>query len=171
MSLRWMVFIPDPDRGAGGPLPIQPLLPCCTTSLLPGISQVIIHMTWQLASHRTVFGLWTTRPDTADRTEDSTQENRELAKPVWYQHVQFSSVAQSCPTLCDPINSSTPGLPVHHQLPEATQTHVHWVSDAIQPSHPLSSPSSPALNLCQHHGLFQWVNSSHEVAKVLEFQL
>ena len=85
--------------------------------------------------------------------------------------VQFSSVAQSCPTLCDPMNRSTPGLPVHHQLPEFTQTHVHWVSDAIQPSHPLSSPSPPALNPSQHQSLFQWVNSSHEVAKALEFQL
>ena len=83
--------------------------------------------------------------------------------------VQFSSVTQSCPTLCDPMNLSTPGLPVHHQLPEFTQTHVHWVSDAIQPSHPLSSPSSPAPNHSQHQSLFQWVNSSHEVAKVLEF--
>ena len=83
----------------------------------------------------------------------------------------FSSVAQSCPTLWDPMNYSTPGVSVHHQLPESTQTHVHWVSDAIQPSHPLSSPSPPALNLSQHQGLFQWVSSSHLVAKVLEFQL
>ena len=71
----------------------------------------------------------------------------------------------------DPMNCSTPGLPVHHQLPEFTQTHVHRVSDAIQPSHPLSSPSPPACNPSQHQSLFQWVNSSHEVAKVLEFQL
>ena len=84
---------------------------------------------------------------------------------------QFSSVAQSCPTLCDPMNCSMPGLPVHHQLLEFTQTHVHRVGDAIQPSHPLSSPSPPAPNPSQHQGLFQWVNSSHEVAKVLEFQL
>ena len=83
----------------------------------------------------------------------------------------FSSVAQSCPTLCDPMNRSMPGLSVHHKLPEFTQTHVHWVSDAIQPSHPLSSPSPPAPNPSQHQGLFQWVNSSCEVAKVLEFQL
>ena len=69
--------------------------------------------------------------------------------------VQFSSVAQSCLTLCDPMNRSIPGLPVHHQLPESTQTHVHWVGDAIQPSHPLSSPSPPALNLSQHQGLFK----------------
>ena len=85
--------------------------------------------------------------------------------------VQFSSVAQSCPTLCDPMNCSTPGLPVHHHLPESTQTHVHRVGDAIQSSHPLSSPSPPALNLSQHQGLFKWVSSSHEVDKVLEFQL
>ena len=69
--------------------------------------------------------------------------------------VQFSSVSQSCPTLCDPMNHSTPGLPVHHQLPESTQTHVHLVSDAIQPSHPLLSPSPPAFNLSQHQGLFK----------------
>ena len=85
--------------------------------------------------------------------------------------VQFNSVAQSYPTLCNPMNCSTRGLPLHHQLPEFTQTHVHWVGDAIQPSHPLSSPSPPALNLSQHQGLFQWVSSSHQVAKVLEFQL
>ena len=84
--------------------------------------------------------------------------------------VQFSSVAQSCPTLCNPMNCSTPGLPVHHQLLEFTQTHVHRVSDAIQPSHPLLSPSPPAPNPSQHQGPFQWVNSSHEEAKVLEFQ-
>ena len=85
--------------------------------------------------------------------------------------VQFSSVVQSCSTLCHPMNHSTPGLPVYHQLAEFTQTHVHWVGDAIQPSHPLSPPSPPAPNPSQHQGLFQWVNSSHEVAKVLEFQL
>ena len=88
-----------------------------------------------------------------------------------YPSVQFSSVAQLFPTLCDPMNHSTPGLPVHHQLPESTKTHVHWVSDAIQPSHSLSSPSPTAFNLSQHQGLFQWVSSSHQVAKVLEFQL
>ena len=71
------------------------------------------------------------------------------------KEVQFSSVAQSCPTVCNPMNRSTPGLPVHHQLPEFTQTHVHRVRDAIQPSHPLSSPSSPAPNPSQHQGLFQ----------------
>ena len=85
--------------------------------------------------------------------------------------VQFSSVTQSCPTPCNLMNCSTPGLPVHHHLPEFTQTHVHWVSDAIQPSHPLLSPSPPAFNFSQHQGLFKWVSSSHQDAKVLEFQL
>ena len=85
--------------------------------------------------------------------------------------LQFSLVAQSYLTLCDPMNHSTPGLPVHHQLPESTQTHVHWVGDAIQPSHPLLSPSPPALSLSQHQGLFKWVSSLHKVTKVLEFQL
>ena len=83
---------------------------------------------------------------------------------------QFSLVSQLCPTLCDPMNRSTPGFPFHLHLPEFTQTPVHWVRDAIQPSHPRSSPSPPAPNPYQHQGLFQWVNSSHEVAKVLEFQ-
>ena len=85
--------------------------------------------------------------------------------------IQFSSVAQSCLTLCNPMNHSTPGLPIHHQLPESTQTHVHGVGDAIQPSHPLSSPSPPTFNLSQHQGLFKWVSSSRQVAKILEFQL
>ena len=85
--------------------------------------------------------------------------------------VQFSLVQSlSCVRLCDLMNCSTPGFPVHHQLPEFTQTHVHRVGDAIQPSHPLSSPSPPAPNPSQHLSLFQWVNSLHEVAKVLEFQ-
>ena len=78
---------------------------------------------------------------------------------------------QSCPTLCNPMDWSIPGFPVHHQLLEFTLTHVHGVGDAIQPSHPLSSPSLPTFNLSQHQGLFQWVSSSHQVARVLEFQL
>ena len=85
--------------------------------------------------------------------------------------VQFRSVTLTSPTLCSPMNHSTPGLAVHHQLPEFTQTHVHWVGDAIQPSHPLLSPSPPSLNLSQHQGLFKWVSSLYQVAKVLEFQL
>ena len=83
----------------------------------------------------------------------------------------FSSVIQSCPALCAPMDWRMPGFPVHHQLLELTQTHVHWVSDAIQPSHPLSSHSPPAFNLSQHQGLYQWVSSSYQVAKVLKFQL
>ena len=83
--------------------------------------------------------------------------------------VQFSSVTQLCLTLCDPMNHSTPGRPVHHQLLEFTQTHVHRVSDAIQPSHPPSPPSPPAPNPSQHQGLFQWVNSSHEVVISLKY--
>ena len=85
--------------------------------------------------------------------------------------VQFSSVSQSYPTLCYPMKRRTPGLLVHHQLPEFTQTHVHRVRDAFQPSHPLSSPSPPAPNPSQYQSLFQWVNSSHEVAKILELEL
>ena len=84
---------------------------------------------------------------------------------------QFSSVTQVCPILCDSMDCSMPGFPVHHQLPETVQTHVHWVGDTIQPSHPLLSPSPPAFNLSQHQGLCQWANSSHQVVKVLEFQL
>ena len=91
-----------------------------------------------------------------------------IAIPLWFQ---FSSVTQSCPTLCNPMNRSTPGLPVHHQIPESTQTNVHQVGDAIQSSHPLLSPSPPAPNPSQHQGLLKWVSSSHQVAKVLEFQL
>ena len=97
---------------------------------------------------------------------------------TWMPHMevflgQFSSIQSlsRVPTLCDPMNRSTPGLPVHHYLPEFTQTHVHWVGDAIQPSHPLLFPFPPAPNPSQHQSLFQWVNSSHEVAKVLKFQL
>ena len=94
-----------------------------------------------------------------------------LSWSVYISSVHFSSVAQLGLTLRDPMNRSSPGLPVHHQLPEFIQTHVHLVGDDIQPSHPLSSPSPPAPNPSQHRGLFQLVNSSHEVAKILEFQL
>ena len=104
--------------------------------------------------------IWDRRPG----SKEPTGQWKSLSQSV-------SLVAQSCPTLCDPMNHNTPGLPVHHQLPEFTQTHVHQVGEAIQPSHPLSSPSSPAPNPSQHQGLFQRVSSSHQVAKVLEFQL
>ena len=99
--------------------------------------------------------------------QDSIKPWRRASK----QSDQIRSVAQLCPTVCYPMNRSTPGLPVHHQLPEFTQTHVHRISDAIQPSHPLSSPSPPAPRPSQHQSLFQWVNSSHQVAKGLELEL
>ena len=103
------------------------------------------------------------------------QENGNNLFIIWYlkhwNQVQFSSVAQSCPTLCNPMNHSTPGLPVHHQLLESTQTHVHWVGDAIQPSHPLSFPSPPALNLSQHQGLFQCPTHIRQKEKRREVQL
>ena len=100
------------------------------------------------------------------QTQDSDPVNLRKGLEIY----QFSSVAQSCLTLCNPMDCSMPGLPVHHQLLEFTQTRVHWVSDAIQPSHPLSSPSPPTFNLSKHQRL-KWVSSSHQVAKVLEFQL
>ena len=88
---------------------------------------------------------------------------------IRYMSVQFSSVTQSCLILCYPMDCSTPGFRVHHQLSELAQTHIHRVGDTIQPSHPLLSPSLPAFNLCQHQGLFQWVSSSHQVARYWSF--
>ena len=105
------------------------------------------------------------------RMESFHRDRKGAKKRCISRKIQFSSVAQWRLTLCNPMDCSKPGLPVHHELPESTQTHVHWVSDAIQPSHPLSSPSLPALNLSQHQGLLKWVSSLHQVAKVLEFQL
>ena len=98
-------------------------------------------------------------------------ENDYTTKCNLHFNVQFSSVTQSCLPICDPMDCSTPIFPVHHQLPELTQTCVHRIGDPIQPSHPLSSPSPPALNLSQYQGLFKWVSSLHQVAKVLEFLL
>ena len=96
---------------------------------------------------------------------------RQILYQLSYQGVQFSSVVQLCPTLCNPMNCSMSGLLVHHQVLESTQTHVHCVGDASQPSHPLLSPSPLALNLSPHQGLFKWVSSLHRVAKVFDFQL
>ena len=96
--------------------------------------------------------------------------SKNLCTHIVHFCLSVSSVAQSCLTLCGPMDCSIPGFPVHHQLPELTQTHVHRVGDAIQPSHPLSSPSLPAFNLSQHQGLFRWVSSLHQVAKALGFQ-
>ena len=101
---------------------------------------------------------------------NKTAKRYYIQQPLVTQ-AKFSSVAQSCPTLCNPMNCSTPGLPVHHQLLEFTQTHVHRVSDAIQPSHPLSSPSPPAPNPSQHQSLFKLVSSLHQVAKYRSFNL
>ena len=105
----------------------------------------------------------------------SSEEGWRVPPTMVVLSVQFSSVAQLCLTLCDPMDCSTfpcpSGFPDHHQVPELAHTHVHRVGDAIQPSHPLLSPSPPAFNLFQHQGLFQWVSSLHQVAKVLEFQL
>ena len=109
------------------------------------------------------------------RANDYTEKQLILHKGMIFlklctnDSVQFSSVAQSCPTLCDHMDCSMPGFPVQHQLLELTQTHVHWVSDAIQPPHPLSSPSPPTFDLSQHQGLFQWVSSSHQVEKYWSF--
>jgi len=100
----------------------------------------------------------------SDKSKLQGKENNQVQRDI-----QFSSVAQSCLTLCNPMDRGTPGLPVHHQLLEFTQTRAHWVGDAIQPSYPLSSPSPPTLNPSQHQGLFKWVSSSHQVAKVLSF--
>ena len=125
-----------------------------------------IHVHENLMSRCQFFAMWS-----IDSIQLQLSQNKVIVYDDLALSVQFSSVTQSYPTLCNPINCSTPGLPVHHQLPEFAQTHVNQVSDAIQPSHPLSSPSPPAPHPSQHQRLFQWVNSSHEVAKVLEFQL
>ena len=122
------------------------------------------------------FELVTWKNPTGNHLDSQTTSCMKLA---WFPSTAFISVIQSCPTLCDPMYHSTPGLPVHHQPLEFTQTHVHRVSDAIQPSHHLLSSSPPGPNRSQHQGLFQWVNtglfqwvnSSHEVATALEFQL
>ena len=105
-----------------------------------------------------------------DRT-NTTFALREL--PAWHvdKDCYCCSVVQSCPTLCDPMDCRMPDFPVLHHLPELTQTRVHWVGDVIQPSHPVSFPAAPAFNLSQHQGLFQWVDSFHQVAQVLETQL
>ena len=129
-----------------------------------------IHMLRKIKSRRR-RGQQRIKEDLVLRTRNHYENNfGEKMFPSFHLKAQFSSVAQSCPTLCDPMDYSLPGFPVRHQLPELAQTHVHWVSDAIQPSHPLSSPSH-AFSLSQHRGLFRWVGSSHQVAKVLEFQL
>ena len=122
--------------------------------------------TWCAAVHRVAKS----RTQLSDWTELNWTEFTFYLK-WWKILFKFNLSAQSCPTLCDPIDCSMPGFPVHHQLPELAQTLIHQVGDAIQPSHPLLSPSPPTFNLSQHQGLFKWVSSSHLVAKVLELQL
>ena len=104
------------------------------------------------------------------RQSQQTAPKTPITWQYWPRSV--SSVAQSCPTLCNPMNCSMPSLPFHRQLLELALTHVHWIGDATQPSHPLSSSSPPTFNLSQHQGLFQWASSSHQVwPKIFEFQL
>ena len=120
-------------------------------------------LAWRIPGQRSLVGccLWgCTELDMTEAISSSSsiRDNKDEYVSRKYRNkttIQFSSVTQSCLTLCDPMNRSTPGLPVHHQLPEFTQTHIHRVGDAIQPSNPLSSPSPPALNLSQHQGLFK----------------
>ena len=133
----------------------------------------------QTTKNTTFISLW--RVVNVGLSHESCRGRCAILKSIWQRReklifclryqVQFSSVTPSCLTFCDPMDCSMPGFPVHHQLPELAQTQVQWVSDAIQPSHPLSSPSPPAFNLAQHQGLFQWISSSHQVAKILELQL
>ena len=119
-------------------------------------SQILLYSTQTMAACLPSHLLWSqlALSDPSSPT-DPFFEQSDFTSMCFFSPVQFSSVAQSCPTLCDPMNRSTPGLPVHHQLPEFTQTHVHRVGDAIQPSQPRSSPSPPAPNPSQHQGLFQ----------------
>ena len=126
------------------------------------------------ASHliRCIRGVWYSGRQDVHMCVCVCERERERERD---QNITFNdcscSVAQSCLTLCDPMDYSTPGFPVLHYLWGFAQTHVHWVGVVIQPSHPLSSPSPPAFNPSQHQGLFQWVGSSYHVAKVLELQL
>ena len=140
------------------------------------LRELVMHReAWCAAIHRVAKG----RTWVSDWTELKIKSHCFHCFPIYFlwsdgtgcHSVQFSLDSQSCPTLCYPMDCSTSGLPVHHQLPEFTQTHARWVSDAIQPSHLQSTPSPLALSLSQHQGLFKWVSSSHQVAKVLEFQL
>ena len=124
---------------------------------------------WVLCGHFRVVR-WCFCHKTYDSHMILNQNQTEPMSSVICKSVQFSSVTQSCLTLCDPTDCRMPGFPVHHQLPQFAQTHVHWVSDAIQPSHPLLFTSPPAFHLSQHQGLFQWVSSSHQVAIVLKLQ-
>ena len=173
-------------------MPSNHLILCCPLllllSILPSIrvfsSESVLHMKWpkywsfslNISSSNEHSGLLSLRIDWLDLiavqgTLKSLLQHHSSKASILCFSVQFSSVSQSCATLCDPMKCSMPGLPVHHQLPEFTHIHLHWVGDAIQPSHPLLSPSPPTFNLSQHQSLFKRVSSSHHMVKVLEFQL
>ena len=140
-------------------MPSNYLILCCPLLLLPSILPSI-----RVFSNESVLHIrWPKCWSFSFSISPSNEHSELISFGIDWFHllaVQFSSVTQSWPTLCDPMNCSTPGLPVHHQPPESTQTHVHWVSDVIQPSRPLSSPFPPALNLSQHQGLFTWVQGT-----------
>ena len=146
-------------------------------------SAEVLLLRWSVPSIQDTYVLYASGPCLPSHVKNKEQKPHNVVSHVIFVGIentfyklafiwlQCTSVTQSCLTLCDPMDHNMPGLPVHYQFPESTQTHVHWVSDAIQPSHPLSSPSPPSCNLSQHQGLFKWVSSLHQVAKVLEFQL
>ena len=125
-------------------------------------------LAWKITQTEETGGLQSMGSQRVRHDWETEQAHKSKLDMQWKKE---TDVIQSCLTLWNPMDCRMPGFPVHHQLPELIQTHVHWVSDAIQPSHPLSSPSPPIFDISQHQGLFKWVSSSHQVAKVLEFQL
>ena len=135
------------------------------------LEKFVLHCHIAILFFTVPFHVWeTNRHEQTEQTAEQ-QLNKHLYEGTKSQSVQFSSIIQSSPTVCDATDCSMPGLPVHDKLLEFTKTHVHWIGDAIKSSHPLSSPSPLTFNYSQHQGLFKWVSSSHQVAKVLEFQL
>ena len=142
-----------------------------TNSMDINLSELQVLVMDREAWRAVIHGVGKSQTRLSDWTELNIKEFKWLVTFIHFRGIPAAATKslQLCPTLCDPMNRSTPGLPVHHQLPEFTQTHVHRVRDAIQPSRPWSSPSPPAPNPSQHHSLFQWVNTSYEVAKVLAF--
>ena len=136
-------------------------IPCVSRGSVCG--QAVTASLARSCSMTSVASVEETTPVAQRWSEPSIKKGNVREPPLTDLNKTFSSVTQLCPTLCDPMDCNTLGLSVHHQLPEFTQTHVHWVGDAIQPSHPLSSPSPPAFNLSQHQDLFKWVSSSHHV--------
>ena len=174
-SLQSCLTLCDPIDGSPPGSPVPGILQARTLEWVPSPSPMHESKKWNWSrsvvyNAQRLHGPQPTRLFCPwDFPDKSTGVGGQCPLHLWW--VQFSSVIQSCPTLCDPMNHRTPGLPVYHQLPEFTQTHVHRDGNAIQASHPLSSPSPPVPNPSEHQGLFQWVKSSHEIAKVLDFQL